>query len=604
MLLTMLVYVRLDEFGVDSDLLPLYYLYPVFTSFVLVLHWKKRITLAHIFGTLCLISVGWTGALIFGKTFNGYQIFFIAILYSVIAFSKSGVWMRASMTALSFLSLPIVDYLSHQKVIPLTGFDSADFPFSLLVSDTITISGFIILLVWVEKSMANNHEKLLEEALLVIRHQKGKMDSMLDNIQLGIIMVDSDLKIDGEYSKYVESVFETSQIEDEDLIHFLLSSAELTLEEMTTNRLTLENTLGESAINWELNKEHMIKEVQVRIQGQLKDLKLAWTPVIHDDVLEKVIVSIDDVTEEKRVAAKLQQQKNIESRFKEIMGSMRKIGLNRTLVFLEKLSKSKGKMLLGVSREKVLQDMHGLKGEARTLGFAKLSHIIHETEEGFLSAPDASIDVVIEKSGFARECKELNLAKESLFQGIATEGEWVLAEPLALIKKNLQETSSVAIGRLVIDDQITHWPPGLRDDLTVVLTHAIQNSIDHGYIKHHLKRDVELKVLAYQMLDSIYLKVKDYGFGLDSNKLEAIFRELPAEMRAEIARPENVIFLDQVSTAGQVTETSGRGIGMAAVKSLVQQHGGIVEIKNNTETPGTELTIILPAQVLEAQQAA
>lgn len=135
--------------------------------------------LARYFGLIALNLSAWQAAILFGKSFNGYYSFFIAILYSVVALARAPKpWKIAGFT-LTFLALPLVDYLSHHQYIPITGLHSSKASFSLLVIDTVSMTGFIAILMFVEKFFADKHENDLKDVNSNLTHLVEKRTSLL-----------------------------------------------------------------------------------------------------------------------------------------------------------------------------------------------------------------------------------------------------------------------------------------------------------------------------------------------------------------------------------------------------------------------------------------
>lgn len=136
----------------------------------------------------------------------------------------------------------------------------------------------------------------------------------------------------------------------------------------------------------------------------------------------------------------------------------------------------------------------------------------------------------------------------------------------------------------------------LRDPLV----HIIRNSIDHG-IEHPAERRAagkretgRLTVSARQSGNQIVVEVSDDGRGID---VERVIRKLAdhgrdeRELRALSERAKlALIFEPGLSTKDEVTEVSGRGVGMDVVRAAIEQIGGRVELNND---PGSGLRILI-----------
>jgi len=128
---------------------------------------------------------------------------------------------------------------------------------------------------------------------------------------------------------------------------------------------------------------------------------------------------------------------------------------------------------------------------------------------------------------------------------------------------------------------------------------AIEEFSDMGAGFAISMRDLEIRgagnLLGSQQSGHIVITVSDDGRGLNREKLLAKARQngLPCSESMSDAEVFQLIFLPGFSTADQVTDVSGRGVGMDVVKKNIQSLGGTVEL---TSTPGkgTAFTIRLP----------
>lgn len=121
------------------------------------------------------------------------------------------------------------------------------------------------------------------------------------------------------------------------------------------------------------------------------------------------------------------------------------------------------------------------------------------------------------------------------------------------------------------------------------LTHIIRNSIDHGIESPADRREKgkrpagHLRVSARQAGNQILIEVSDDGRGIDGESLvsRAIGAGLLTPEQADRLAPQernDLVFLPGLSTAGEVTAISGRGVGMDVVRANVERIGGIVEL--------------------------
>ncbi|MCW2238462.1 chemotaxis protein CheA [Azospirillum canadense] len=146
------------------------------------------------------------------------------------------------------------------------------------------------------------------------------------------------------------------------------------------------------------------------------------------------------------------------------------------------------------------------------------------------------------------------------------------------------------------------------DILGEPLLHLVRNSLDHGVEPPDARRaagkppGAVIRVRAFQDRDGVVVEVSDDGAGIDADAVrrKAVERgQITAEQAAamEDADALRLVFLPGLSTAEGVTDLSGRGVGMDAVRNAVEQAGGRVEIAS-TRGAGTTIRLVLPATMM------
>ncbi len=154
---------------------------------------------------------------------------------------------------------------------------------------------------------------------------------------------------------------------------------------------------------------------------------------------------------------------------------------------------------------------------------------------------------------------------------------------------------------LVTQGESTELDKGLVEKITDPLTHLIRNSCDHGIEMPDERRTKgksetgTITLSATHQGGSILIEVRDDGKGLSREKLLTKAREKGIDAPDSLSDPEvwNLIFAPGFSTADQVTDVSGRGVGMDVVKKNITALGGTVEI-DSAEGYGMRVSVRLP----------
>jgi two-component system, chemotaxis family, sensor kinase CheA len=155
---------------------------------------------------------------------------------------------------------------------------------------------------------------------------------------------------------------------------------------------------------------------------------------------------------------------------------------------------------------------------------------------------------------------------------------------------------------LAVSGEDTELDRTIVEDLSDPLMHMVRNSADHGIepIEERIKAGKNpagrISLKAYHQAGFITIEVSDDGRGLDRDKLLKKARQKGlVDDGSELTDREvfNLIFEPGFSTAEQVTDISGRGVGMDVVRRQVQKMRGRIDIQSQKGV-GTTFFIKLP----------
>jgi two-component system chemotaxis sensor kinase CheA len=158
--------------------------------------------------------------------------------------------------------------------------------------------------------------------------------------------------------------------------------------------------------------------------------------------------------------------------------------------------------------------------------------------------------------------------------------------------------------RLAITGAETEVDKLIAEELADPMMHIVRNAIDHGIETSEQRAKLgkppvaTLAVNAYQKGNHVVIELSDDGRGIDTNVIrEAAVRKglLSESAVGDLSRDEllNVIFMPGFSTAREITDISGRGVGMDVVKTNITRLGGAVDIESEVSV-GTKVMITLP----------
>ncbi|KPN62631.1 two-component system, chemotaxis family, sensor kinase CheA [Aliiroseovarius crassostreae] len=165
--------------------------------------------------------------------------------------------------------------------------------------------------------------------------------------------------------------------------------------------------------------------------------------------------------------------------------------------------------------------------------------------------------------------------------------------------------ASAAIGkdvRLNTDGENTEVDKTVIERLADPLTHMIRNAVDHG-LEENRDREArgkpsqgQVSLSATHRSGRVVIEVSDDGAGINREKVHKLAVEkglVPADLQLTESEIDNLLFLPGFSTASEVSNLSGRGVGMDVVRSAIQALGGRISISSE-QGKGTTFSISLP----------
>ncbi len=156
--------------------------------------------------------------------------------------------------------------------------------------------------------------------------------------------------------------------------------------------------------------------------------------------------------------------------------------------------------------------------------------------------------------------------------------------------------------RLRTEGENTEVDKTVIERLADPLTHMIRNAVDHGLEQNDLRekagkpREGTVYLTATHRSGRVVIEVADDGAGINRPKVlkKAIEKELiPADSQLSDSEIDNLLFLPGFSTADEISNLSGRGVGMDVVRSSIQSLGGRISIQSDPGA-GTTFSISLP----------
>ncbi|QDW53477.1 ATP-binding protein [Burkholderia sp. KBS0801] len=519
-------------------------------------------------------------------------------------------------------------------------------------------------------------EKIQENAAQ-LKQKTADIQAMLQNMQQGILTVVEGGVVHAEYSAYLETIFETSDIAGRDLMALVFDDSSIGADARSQVDAAVHACLGEDSMNFAFNEHLLVNEVAKRMpDGREKWLDLSWSAITDEtDTVVRLMLCVRDVTEIRELTAQAGEQQ----RRLEMIGEILSISQDKFHDFVHSakgfLSENE-RMIRQHERADhsivaaLFRNMHTIKGNARTYSLQHLTNIVHEAEQAYESlrradgGPEWNRDALMDDLARVREAVDhyatINAVtlgrhgepagpgggdylmverahiRESLrmLDGAdpANAGDWLAARDS--VRRLLSQFGTQGIGDalggvieslpslaaelgkpapVVHIDSNGHRVRGeIGATLKNVFMHLLRNAIDHG-IETSDERRAAGKApagkidIAVDVEDgALRFVLGDDGRGLALDRIRGIARErgwIDAGDEAALTDEAvaGLIFRPGFSTARAVTEVSGRGVGMDAVRNFLKRDGGDIALRFTDDRVGSpyrafETIVSLPAR--------
>ncbi|MGH1340231.1 MAG: ATP-binding protein [Nannocystales bacterium] len=474
---------------------------------------------------------------------------------------------------------------------------------------------------------------------------------ILSNLEQGIFTIEGERRVHPEYSDHLPRILGTDDIGGKDAMDLVFASASIGPDDLARTRCALDLSIGNSTFGFELNRDCFPTRFGVVRDGETLQIEANWVPIAsEEDVVTRVMVVLRDVTELEALrdaAAAGQRELTMIATLLAIPpGAFEEYAEACAIGLEETLAAARGEPTDDIA---LARTIHTQKGNARAWGLKAICNSIHELENHLLS-PDRDNEQLAAATEETKSVLESyrKLASEKLnrtqstTKGISDGEQKLLQEVYAFLERTpdalpaslraLAETAAFVAMRPRLDtiaaELVEHASEGgkeppsfsLPDDLSIhggqvqtlhgAFVHLLTNALDHGIDTGEVRAAAgkppagHISVTASASAAGVDIVLQDDGKGLALGRLRAKSGkdEISFEEAAE------AVFAPGTSTAESVTHSSGRGMGMAAVRSEIEDLGGSITLEfvgtdNTVDYAPFRLRVTLPAAVARVLEA-
>ena len=461
-------------------------------------------------------------------------------------------------------------------------------------------------------------EKIVDARTAEVEERNQDMRMILNSVEEGFLTIDKKGRIHNERSAAAETLI--GPLLPDDTLAIVMARHEekvadwfeLALLEVFDGPLPIDVTLDQLPKSLIAHGRH---------------LSLKYCPVEHDGKITHLTVVVADVT------AEVERQK-IESESRELLAMFQRITRDRNgfLEFFREASEVMDALRNEPREDLVLlkRRLHTLKGNASVFGLTRIAEACHALEDEISQTESVPAGVLwTELFGrwasargrlrrlVSEEANEYRLSNEQynevLLGLLNREPPEILAPKVAAWKldpteyrlrriSNQAQEIAKRLGKGEIEIQVE--ANGLRTEsdnwkrFWGNLIHVIRNAVDHGLESVEERQMARKKgpgrlLLTTTCADGRFMvTISDNGRGIDwdlvTKAAEAM--DLPTAKHEDLVE---ALFADGLSTTTAVSETSGRGIGMGALRQECEELKGTIEVHSQLGQ-GTEFRFVFP----------
>jgi hypothetical protein len=498
----------------------------------------------------------------------------------------------------------------------------------------------------INKSVADLNATLEEKVAI----RTSEINSLLQHIPQGVLSVGAHGIIDSLYSSQLPEILGHENIAQKSFYEQILQYSDLSNDVKDQVWQSLLASINEYSFGFQANSHNFPQEIGYTYQGKKKRLQMTWNSEIQKDlIVSRVLITIRDVSSEVADREELANKKQdfaIVAQLIEI-GVEKTVqffgSCNLLLEESERLIRS-GAHDINTLRI-LFVNMHTVKGAARTLGLKDMATVFHDVESyysslikggGELSRQKLEADIGRAKEIYDRyeQINSVVLGRDRDFSKMFISRSF-LEENYSLLAKIEHNNSLTSDIKEIIRDNCSHLtnlifmtvdhllddilpqaekiakdlsklPPRIDknvDDCFITKTqevalknafiHLLRNSLDDGIEDAETRRSVgknavgTISISAFENGSLIQIELSDDGRGFAIGKMKEKGLKLGLlKPNASLNDIFEFAFQQGVSTATSLTEISGRGVGMDAVRRFIVNEGGYVRFKGLEPVPG------------------
>jgi len=434
----------------------------------------------------------------------------------------------------------------------------------------------------------------IQQSSALLKQKTADIQAMLQNIQQGMLTVVDGALVHAEYSAYLEAIFETQDIAGRPVMELVFDHTDLNADVRSQVDAAIHACIGEDAINFTFNQHLLVNEVaKTMTDGRVKTLDLSWSAITDENdsaALAELFRNVHTIKGNARTYS-LQHLTSIVHETERRYDALRRNDVSEEWnqeVLIADLERVKE----AIERYRTINDVSlgrkngGRRGSAEYYLMVDQGHIQESLR--ILEAVDP-VDV-----------RSLLTMRDSVHRTLRIVGTETIGEALSGMLESLPSLAR-ELGKeppiVRIHDDGYRVNRQVSSTLKNVFMHLMRNSVDHG-IEAAAARVAQGKAAAGTIAieagvdrGALQITLSDDGRGLALGRIRSIasargWLDADAQLSDELVA--DFIFHPGFSTAEKVTEVSGRGVGMDAVRDFLKRENGTIELRFTDDRRGAD----------------
>ena len=441
------------------------------------------------------------------------------------------------------------------------------------------------------------------ELLAELAQERDMIQTMKDNINQGIFLMDKELNILPQYSRTLITIFSyyDSDMTGKNFLDIIRGSFDL--KQLQVMKGYFNMVFSKEKTAKVLEAANPISEFEFKVDDDMKYLSTRFQ-LIEQAASEPVIIGIiQDISREKEIELELQTQKELQEVEMKNMFDIIKTDPNVFQTFIED-TEANFNHINDILKDrymsekevtiKIFQYVHAIKSNAVILDLENLANKLHALEDDIKVVSNKDkvltndvLSLALKIEGFMQEMDSYTaITKKINAYKSANTMDTILVSSLTKAAEKLSGELHKKVSLKAGQIDLYILESKLRKPIKDILTQCVRNSVYHGIetVDERIKKGKNPQGLITFSIKSADGKgeiiFSDDGCGLDWKKIKQKYLELHPGANADKKVLLGAIFQPEFSTADEAGMTAGRGVGLSFVKDLVKKYNGSINVNS------------------------